>query len=368
MSETETIDVVSPKHADSSPLDIRTALLARASVSSDYADLTRMIGRGRQVRLPQLGDDAVLSLHLPVAERQIADAEALTLVGSSGLFVLEQGMRLMRALTGIDLSSEQDTFAERWEWLQAALTGRLAGTPFDFADRILRGTQTDAASAFMLRFNLRTRHHAIITYANAGIAVWREILAKGDWEQERIPAQEYLDLPFAASIGIAKHTLPAQALRRLTVGDIVLPSSSGFTCNGEGLLQIAGLNVRVRYRAPCTLEIIAREGKLGSTEWENNILHASENEENAGTPAPDQVQDDLSGLSAVSVTLDFELGQVRMLLGEMRALGAGTILTLTGGSPSSIAIRSAGHILGRGEAVDVNGRLGIRITEWRKAE
>ena len=75
--------------------------------------------------------------------------------------------------------------------------------------------------------------------------------------------------------------------------------------------------------------------------------------------------EDLSALDDMPVMLDFELGQIRMTLREMRALGAGAILALENGSPASIIIRAGGRVLGHGEAVGVNGKLGIRITAWR---
>jgi type III secretion protein Q len=53
-----------------------------------------------------------------------------------------------------------------------------------------------------------------------------------------------------------------------------------------------------------------------------------------------------------------------MPLGELRTLGLDTILTHDG-STSSIAIRCGGRLLGRGELVDVDGTLGVRILEWR---
>jgi type III secretion protein Q len=75
-------------------------------------------------------------------------------------------------------------------------------------------------------------------------------------------------------------------------------------------------------------------------------------------------EDAPAGLDAVPVTLGFELGKLALPLGDIRTLGAGTVLLLDGGSPASVAITSAGQALGRGEIVDVAGQLGIRITHW----
>lgn len=72
-------------------------------------------------------------------------------------------------------------------------------------------------------------------------------------------------------------------------------------------------------------------------------------------------------LDKTPVTLSFELGRVRLTLGELRALDAGSVLDLTGGSPQAIAIVASGRRLGTGELVDIDGQLGIRITDWNAA-
>lgn len=69
-------------------------------------------------------------------------------------------------------------------------------------------------------------------------------------------------------------------------------------------------------------------------------------------------------LDVLQITLDFALDKARMPLGEVRALGVGAIVPLGSSLPVSIAIFSAGRRLGSGEAVDIDGRLGIRITQW----
>ena len=74
-----------------------------------------------------------------------------------------------------------------------------------------------------------------------------------------------------------------------------------------------------------------------------------------------------SDLDEVAITLAFELGTVSLQLGEVRTLGRGAVLQLSEGSPASVAIVAGGRTLGRGEIVDVEGQLGIRVTQWRTA-
>jgi type III secretion system YscQ/HrcQ family protein len=81
--------------------------------------------------------------------------------------------------------------------------------------------------------------------------------------------------------------------------------------------------------------------------------------------AVDDMEDAHSDLDSVPVALSFELGKISLPLAEVRTLGPGGVVLFSGGSPASIAIVSAGQTLGRGEIVEVEGRLGIRVTQWR---
>lgn len=412
--------------ADSSGHGAQTGLLVRAQVSTDEAALTRLVGRGCSAPLPAL--DAVLSLH--PADPAQADAgtwnDSLSLQGPFGCIEFAQGARLMRALTQIDLSAELNADEERWEWLQAALVGRLGGTPLACADRLLRHAPQDCADATVLRVCVRSGQHALVTHARGAAAAWADLLQRESWTPERSAAQAWLGLPLETPVPVARHTLPSHALRRLTVGDIVLPDSPRFDCSGEGSVRIGALLARVRYQAPGALEIIAVEGQLNTEDLQmmDAAAYASApmeadgggyfNAVDPGMPveeappggeyqasgaydtqsfhaAPAALDDDAqqaygqmqpqeqspgvldvqlphqtadAQLDAVPVTLDFELGKVRMSLGEVRTLGSGVIVPLSGGSPASIAILSAGRRLGSGEVVDINGQLGIRITQW----
>ncbi|HYD63138.1 MAG TPA: FliM/FliN family flagellar motor switch protein [Noviherbaspirillum sp.] len=356
MPESETIAALHPEL-------VLPAVLARKSVSPSYAELSRMIGRGRHLALSLAGDRVTLALHLE-EDAQEDWFGAMMLSGPAGTLALAQGARMLRALTGIDPGDDMSANDERWAWMQAALVGRLAGTPFGFADRIQRLPGKDADSDCTLRLTLKTPHHAITTHARACIALWRHVLASAAWEKDLLPVHTCLDMSYASDIRIAQHELPASALRAIAAGDIILPSNPVFGCDGEGRVLLAGLQTCVRYRAPCSLEIIATEGNIDTMDTEYTTSDVLPGEIGAAADTSSAP----SELDAIPVTLDFSLGQVKMRLGEMRALGPGTILSLSGGSPSSIAIRSADRLIGRGEVVDVNGQLGIRIVEWGAGE
>jgi type III secretion protein Q len=384
-----------------------TMTMARTSVTADFARLSRLVSRGCSIPIPAL--NAWLTVRL-AQDAQADWSSALAPTGPFGAIELAQGARLLRGLSAVDLTNELAAADERWEWLQAAVIGRLGGTPFESADRLVRTPLADIPDPCVLQVVLRTASHAISTHARASAAVWIDLLARGNWTPQRTSFAGWAAQPYEIVVRIARHTLPAAVARSLATGDILLPDSPAFTCDSEGTVRFGAVRARVRYQAPCTLEVIEMEGQLDSDELETDRdgeyeADYEESEEEAGyeegagddertdeddaplhedgaegeredegegeaeptldAPLPDEGADDDTGrLDALPVTLDFELGRARLLLGELRTLGPGAIVPFKGGSPASVAIRSGGRTLGRGEVVDVSGRLGIRIIEW----
>lgn len=375
------IDTLAPPYA---PHPAATFPLKTSTASREGAELSRLIGRGCHAALPSLEADAVLRVQLGDAAE--ADwSSALSLRGSFGTIEIAEGARLLRALSGIDVEQERGADAGRWSWLQSAILGRLSDTPLHCVGMIDFAPADTASDTVTVALSLRTGTHAIQTFARGDAASLLEFMRSSAWQREQQPIAELLNLQFEAAVTVARHTLPAAALRGIAAGDIIVPDSPAFTCGGEGAFRLGALHARVRYDAPGLLTVIALEEKVDSMDVneydqaDDSVLMALSGEDEpedgavppladaaAGYGAEAPVAADAAGLDAVPVTIEFELGKVRMPLGELRQLGAGAVLPFEGGSPASVAIVSSGCTLGRGEIVDVNGQLGIRITQWSK--
>jgi type III secretion protein Q len=329
--------------------------LARASVTQAQARLSRIVGRGLAISLPDQG--VSLSLRFADGETGGGNADALTLQGAFGAIELAQGPRFVRALSGIDISAELAAGDARWEWLQAALVARLHGTPFAGAERIARGSLPASAETVMLRLTLRSAGHAITTLARADAVSWIAFLREDKWKQERLPFSDFADVPYEKTIHVGHHTLPHHALNGIGAGDIFIVDNAAFGTRGAGHIQLGILRASVRYQEPnafrisgirVDLDIAAQEAD--EQEGVSPILHAPH------CGGPDN-QDD------TPVTLDFELGRIRMALDSLRTLQPDSIVMFDGSS-ACIAIRCNKRLLGRGELVDVDSRLGIRVLEW----
>ncbi|RSZ61071.1 YscQ/HrcQ family type III secretion apparatus protein [Massilia atriviolacea] len=324
--------------------------LAVARIGRDQADLARLTGIGRQASLPALAADAVLTVQTAV-DAAPSWLDPLTLRGSFGCVELVRGARLLRALTGIDLGEHRH--GPHWEWLQGAVCARLAGTPLAGAGSLTADTPADAAAPLTtLRLTLRSGGHLVATHGRASAADWLRWLAEPCWRPLQAPFDAFAALPLRQAVRLARHRLPHAMLASLRQGDVLLPDSSAFDRGGCGHVDLGGLRASVRYQAPGTLIILALENRM-----DQSPDHDSAN-------ACELAQDALDQLPA---TLDIELGKLTLSLGALRSLAVGSTLLLAGAGPAALEIRCAGQLLGRAEAVDVDGSLGVRITEWSAA-
>jgi type III secretion protein Q len=327
-------------------------------MTTAQAHLSRLIGRGCHTGLSQ--DNASFSLH-PAQDSEADWSDPLALEGPFGSIGLADGPRLLRGLTGIDPGTEPAADEERWNWMQAALIARLAGTPFADTERIVHDRQPENQGCTTVRIILRTAGHAIVTHARAAGADWIDLLGRTAWTQERLPFSAFADLPYETVITVARHILPRQALSGLAPGDFILPEKVYLGVRGVGLIRVGVLNAKVRFQEPNSFTISKAEVKLDSPELKRNDAQPG------ATPYIDQTPReplaDAAAMDNVPVTLDFELGNLRMSLGELRALGPDSVLGFNG-STASISIRCGDRLVGRGELVDVQGQLGVRIVEW----
>ena len=69
----------------------------------------------------------------------------------------------------------------------------------------------------------------------------------------------------------------------------------------------------------------------------------------------------VADLDAIPVTLTFEVGRLEVPLGELRRMGPGSVLELGRGMGELVEIAAHGRPIGRGELVEVDGAVAVRI-------
>lgn len=90
----------------------------------------------------------------------------------------------------------------------------------------------------------------------------------------------------------------------------------------------------------------------------------AEDQSQAGAPVASQ--DDRANLDLlldVPLSVTVELGRVRMPVRQLLALGAGAVVELAKAADEPLDVLINGRAVARGEAVVVNERFGVRLTE-----
>jgi flagellar motor switch protein FliN len=81
------------------------------------------------------------------------------------------------------------------------------------------------------------------------------------------------------------------------------------------------------------------------------------------TGGPRKIELNMDSLLDISVEVSVEIGRTKMPIGQLLSLSKGSIIELNKIAGESVDILVNGKLLGKGEIVVVNERLGVRIVE-----
>jgi len=326
----------------------RHLLAGAPAVPPAAAALSRLLGRGLRLALPTA---SMQWLVLPAAPGGDA-GDWLVLDTGAGPLYLCDGARFIAGLTGIDGGACVDAWPA---WMVGAVAGRLAGTALAGLRAIAPGGPPDGA-CLPLPWRLVDAGHAISGVAAATPQYWQALLAGA--APIRMPWPAWLALARNWPLVLATHRLPLALYDRLRSGAVILPADARFDVAGHGTVTLGPRRWQAVFAAPCRLQLLNEENPLDLDLTDTAIDSNMDLDDSAEDTAP---------LGAVSVTLRFELGRTRLTLDQLRTLGPQAVLDVQGGAPHAIAITCGGTEVGRGEVVDVDGRLGVRITDWSGA-
>lgn len=166
----------------------------------------------------------------------------------------------------------------------------------------------------------------------------RSVPNRGPGQAERIASAD--DFPIVLSVIIAQRRFSVATLRCATPGDLLLaerglrPSSATLVAEGGCGVSVSGY--------------LSQEG-----------FHI---EEEMMADRHQTVQPVLDQLTA---TLEIAAGTVTLPLKEILGLLPGQVLSLDQRLDQPVAVRVSGRVVGHGELVDIDGILGVRLTDWR---
>jgi type III secretion protein Q len=242
------------------------------------------------------------------------------------------------------------------------------------------------------------RIDSVLALSADALAHW---LDQPVWNAKPLPDHSGLTLSFALRLG--RLSLPRQSLAALRPGDVICPSEADFDTAGFGVLNMGPRLVQVRVcEQPDRLQLevleieettVADRDELdepiaehtdawaddngyadevatasayqahASADADPFYADAEEDEHNHyADPAPEPATP-TQAFADLAMPLTLRCGQIRLTLGELAALSPGAILEVPGITPGLAGLYYGERRLAQGELVDVEGRLGLQITQ-----
>lgn len=153
-----------------------------------------------------------------------------------------------------------------------------------------------------------------------------------DWEEHYTPVW----------LEISRVVFSMQEINQLQPSDLILLEDTHF--EAEGLLRLC---LDSGYYCEATLNQMKPSTLTINTEW----MPMTDNEQ----------KQSIEHISQIPVQLSFDVGEKTLSFNEVRQLRPGYVLELGKSLPEIIQIRSQHRLIGTGELVEINGRVGVRI-------
>ncbi|QHP80315.1 YscQ/HrcQ family type III secretion apparatus protein [Pectobacterium odoriferum] len=324
--------------------------------------------------LPFTRDGRAGRLHLQLANTREKTEDSFTTQASRwrsdiGNLSLSEPFPVLRLLSDcplLPLTEEDDGAAQEWYWtlynqslnpVLRALVGEIY--PLGRSQKKQDSTEQNHNAAWL---SVSWNGMTVRSRMQAADAVWLALFSRADWHHQRraLPAGMTIAIPLT----LADAVLPLPALRRLRTGDLILPNRPWFTPSGEGTLSSGTLRLRGTLQltalAPHTFTVIDME--TVSMPATDTMLAAPHSDASAleFTLMSDNVTENLPPLP---VTLHIRCGSLTMTLAELQHLASGSVLTLRDVVTGQAWLYHGDIALASGDLVDVEGRLGLQITQ-----
>ncbi len=155
------------------------------------------------------------------------------------------------------------------------------------------------------------------------------------------------DIPISAKFVVGATKIPIKHIRELELRDIILLDQSEVGKSLDGIfIEFGG-----RYFCSATIsdKKITICSKIGRCmeEVDGNTNYIEK----------------LQSFDDLSITLNFDLGERFIRLSELAQIGPGYVFDLGRDLSRSVMIRANGKIIGEGELVDIEGRVGVSVLQ-----
>lgn len=328
-------------------------------VDGALAELRAFVGAGRRATLTA-GDAQRWTLEVCHAGPAAASLgrRSVCMDTPHGRIAMGPSRDFLRVLTRIDLADDGDD-VDPLDRLALDLAVR--ALPQDWftlfqASSLLAGFEGPAGPAELtLKLLPADSRLAVATHLHGSAEALLAALSDDRWrriEPARSPLPDDLSLNVPLCVGHV--SLASADMLALQAGDVVILTQPMFDLQGLGVVRLGGR------RANCVWHL-GNQSSLEFTEWDTTT--ANPNMDTEPEPMPADNEDEIDAhLDDLPVALTFEAGMVELSLRDLKALAPGCVLHVAGLPPASVRIRSGGRLIGSGELVEIDGRMGVEIT------
>ncbi|MBM66286.1 MAG: hypothetical protein CMH55_08650 [Myxococcales bacterium] len=162
-----------------------------------------------------------------------------------------------------------------------------------------------------------------------------------------------ISLPIDLAVRVASAHLDGETLKSVEPGDAIVFDRSLVTVI-DG--QLSGQAILAAPAGPDRFTLSLLDGGALRVEALDSL------EEPMSEPTEKSVSDVIA--EDVELTLNAELGRVRVTLAEVGGYGEGHVINLGKPVGTEVDLTLSGRLVGRGELMDIDGELGVRVTRW----
>jgi type III secretion protein Q len=218
-------------------------------------------------------------------------------------------------------------------------------------DIVLRGV-TGAPSGAASQAPLVLSLPALAEYGSVGIAPAPEL------SLPKVPPVAWTtgnELVLRLPIVVAEIGVTFDELRQLNAGDVVL--LAGMTAQNASQVRLA--------ISPRRVIIAEIDGQKLTVARVGKAMSANDAASDADKPSADGSSTVVpaAALEELPLRLVFDLGELELSLAELRTMVPGQVIDLARQPGNAVRVSINGRRIGAGEIVEIEGRLGVRITE-----
>jgi flagellar motor switch/type III secretory pathway protein FliN len=177
--------------------------------------------------------------------------------------------------------------------------------------------------------------------------------------RERVDAAMFPDAWITVELRLARAELPALEVASLAIGDVVATDHTPAVLERgteDGAVSIV-LGV-VEYPARWTPSAVTLTGEARITPSTNGARRAEMSSEN-GSDAANRTE----VLGALPVDVDVVIARTAATLADIASWRSGEVVAFPVRIGELVEVRAGGRVVARGELCDVEGQLGVRVTE-----